>query len=226
MGNSANEEEKWEFASLEWCQFAGELGARLIQEANLDLSKYEWGFSEHYLLTPERLMAGRDKAAYYFMITGGKVSGGAGLPEECLALPGFHVSPVWAMIAHPSAVIYGREGQKQRGIDGAKLNEELAAAGISSPKKAPPKAAEAKPPRCHVCGSPDHDRADCPVWPPGIGEALSVDSENGGGLHNITAKRLKRSPELDDLPETESWVPIFSKMTDEQKSRFLKLIGR
>lgn len=40
MGGS-NEEERWDFGATEWCQFAGELGVRLIEEANLDLSKYE-----------------------------------------------------------------------------------------------------------------------------------------------------------------------------------------
>ena len=47
-----------------------------------------------------------------------------------------------------------------------------------------------------------------------------------GGLHNLTAKRLKPSPELMDLPKTEWGVPVVSKMTDEQKDYFLKLLGR
>jgi len=226
MANTNNQGEKWEFGSLEWCQFAAELGVRLLKEANLDLSKYEWGFSEEYTHIPERLLAGRDKSAYYFMITGGKVSGGASLPDECLALPGFHVSIEWALIAHASSFLYDLAGQAKRGADAAVLNADLEAAIGQGPKKAPEKTAEKKEPRCPVCGSPDHDREHCPVWPPGIGEALSVDSEKGGGLHNLTAKRLRRSRELDDLPETESAVPIFTKMTDEQKARFIKLIGR
>ena len=224
MGNESNQE-KWEFGSLEWSQFAGELGVRLLEEANLDLSKYEWGFSEEYTHIPERLLAGRDKAGYYFMVHNGKVSGGASLPEECLALPGFHISIEWALIAHASAVIYDLAGQRKRGADAAVLNAELEAAGYG-PKKSPKQATEKREPRCPVCGSPDHDREHCPVWPPGIGEALSVDADKGGGLHNVTAKRLKRSPELDDLPETEYRVPIFSKMTNEQKERFIKLLGR
>ncbi len=40
-----NDIEKWEFGSLEWCIFAAETGVKLINQANLDLSKYEWGFS-------------------------------------------------------------------------------------------------------------------------------------------------------------------------------------
>lgn len=58
-------------------------------------------------------------------------------------------------------------------------------AGAGSSKPAV-KAAEKKPAKSVVCGSPDHEREDCPVWPPGIGESLSVDSENGGGLHNLS----------------------------------------
>ncbi|GAJ18781.1 unnamed protein product, partial [marine sediment metagenome] len=44
--NNMNDLEKWEFGSLEWCKFAAETGVKLINQANLDLSKYEWGFSE------------------------------------------------------------------------------------------------------------------------------------------------------------------------------------
>jgi len=98
--------EKWEFGSLEWSQFAAETGVKLIKQANLDLNKYEWGFSEEYTNLPERLLAGHEKAGYHFMIHNGKVSGGASLPEECLKLPGFHVRAEWALIAHASSYIY------------------------------------------------------------------------------------------------------------------------
>jgi hypothetical protein len=63
------------------------------------------------------------------------------------------------------------------------------------------------------------------VWPPGIGEALSAGHAEGGGLHNMTAKHLKHSPELIDLPKTQWGVPILSRMTEKQKTEFLKLIG-
>ena len=53
--------EKWEFGSLEWCEFAAKTGVKLINQAKLDLSKYEWGFSAEYTHLPERLLAGRDK---------------------------------------------------------------------------------------------------------------------------------------------------------------------
>jgi len=225
VANEINQEEKWEFGSLEWCQFAAGIGVKLLNEANLDLSKYQWGFSEEYTHIPERLLAGREKAGFHFMIKDGKISGGASLPEDCLALPGFHVSIEWALIAHASAVIYDLAGQGKRGADAAVLNAELEAAGYG-PKISTEKATEKRERRCPVCGSPDHDREHCPVWPPGIGEALAANASEGGGLHNLTAKRLRRSPELDDLPETAYRVPIFTQMTDEQKERFIKLLGR
>lgn len=223
MGGS-NEEERWDFGATEWCQFAGELGVRLIEEANLDLSKYEWGFSEIYTHAPDRVLAGRDQSSYHFMIAGGKVSGGDGVPEECLALPGFHISAPWAAIAEASSYIYGREGQRLRSAEEAIMWAELAKTDPIMKKESKP--AEKKEPRCVVCGSPDHERPDCPVWPPGIGESLSVDGEKGGGLHNLTAKRLKHSPELADLPKSDWGVPLIVEMTNEQREYFYKLLGR
>ena len=63
-----------------------------------------------------------------------------------------------------------------------------------------------------------------PVWPPGIGEALVA--IGGEGIHNITARRLIHSPEVKDFPHTEFGVPILTEMTEEQKMRFYKLLGR
>ncbi|MHA1979241.1 MAG: hypothetical protein ACW98I_20230, partial [Candidatus Hodarchaeales archaeon] len=197
-----NDIEKWEFGSLEWSKFAGETGVKLINQANLDLDKYEWGFSEEYTLIPKRLLAGREKAGYHFMIKNGKVSGGASLPEECRELPGFHVRIEWALIAHASSFIYDLKGQRQRGNDEQILNNDLAKVGK---------------------GSKTNPYLSKPIWPPGIGEALvGVDGE---GLHNITARRLLHSPELKDFPHTEFGVPILTKMTDEEKTRFYKLLG-
>jgi hypothetical protein len=225
MTANSNDEEKWEFGSAQWCQFAGELGVRLLEESDLDLDKYEWGFSEIYTHLPERLMAGRDLAAFHFHITGGRVSGGAGAPEENLALPGFHITCPWAAIAHASSYLYDFKGQRARGADEAVMWTELAeltGEPLRGPTAQPEDAGE---PLCVVCGSPDHERPDCPVWPPGIGEALSVDVANGGGLHNLTAKRLKHSPELAEFPKTKWGVPIVSEMSEEQKARFLALLG-
>ena len=198
-----NDLEKWEFGSLEWCKFAGEAGVKLINQANLDLDKYEWGFSEEYTHIPKRLLAGREKVGYHFMIHNGKVSGGASLPEECLKLPGFHVVVEWALIAHASSFIYDREGQRKRGNDAKILNDDLVTAGKGSKKNI--------------------YRSKL-IWPPAIIDALV--GTGGEDLHNITAKRLLHSPEVKDFPQTELGVPILTKMTDNEKTRFYKLLGR
>jgi len=223
---------KWEFASLEWCQHCGELGANLLRESDLDLSKYSWGFTEEYTLTPERLMAGREAAGYYFMISDGKASGGAGLPEECLALPGFHIKANWAAIASQSSYFYDSEGNRTgRGADEGKMWAEIAklrgdTGSMKSAKgSAKGKVADKNAPRCHVCGSTDHVRENCPVWPPGVGEALSVDTAEGKGLHNLTALALKHSPEMLALPRTSWGVPDIASMKDAQKADFMKLLG-
>ena len=216
--------ERWEFGSVEWCQFAGELGARLIAEANLDLAKFEWCFTAAYTNVPDRLLAGRDEVSWFFMISGGKVSGGLGIPEECQALTGYRILEPWAAIAHASSLIYGKEGRRKRVADEAVFWAELAELdhGLSKPSNVP----ETKAPRCVACKSPHHDYADCRVWPPGIGESLKVDEENGYGLHNITARHMKPSPELAGLPMSKWGFPSVSEMTDEQKAYFLKLLGR
>ena len=198
-----NDLEKWDFGSLEWCQFAAETGVKLIELANLDLSKYEWGFSEEYTHIPERLLAGRDEVGFHFMIKNGKVSGGASLPIECLELPGFHARVEWALIAHASSFIYDLKGQRKRFNEEEILNNDLTMVGK---------------------GRKTNSFKSKPVWPPGIGEALmGIDGE---GLHNINARRLMHSPEVKDFPHTEFGVPILTKMTDEEKTRFYKLLGR
>lgn len=221
---------KWEFASAEWCHHCGELGARLLRESDLDLTEFSWGFSEEYTLTPDRLMAGREAAGYYFMISNGKASGGAGLPEECLALPGFHIKANWAAIASQSSYFYDSEGNRGRGADEKKMWAEIAAlrgdtGGATGKVKAEAKVEDNNAARCHVCGSTDHVRENCPVWPPGVGEALSVDTPEGKGLHNLTAKALKHSPELLALPRTSWGVPDISRMSEPQKADFMKLLG-
>jgi hypothetical protein len=198
-----NDLEKWEFGSLEWCQFAAETGVKLIKQANLDLDKFEWGFSEEYTHVPERLLAGRDRVGWHFMIHNGKISGGASLPDECLNLPGFHARVEWALIAHASSFIYDLKGQGKRFEDEQILNNELDKLGK---------------------GRKEKSFKSKPVWPPGIGEALV--GIGGEGLHNITARRLLHSPEVKNFPQTEFGVPILTKMTDEEKERFYKLLGR
>ncbi len=197
-----NELEKWEFGSFEWCQFAAKTGVELIKQAKLDISEYEWGFSEEYTHLPNRLLAGRDRVGWHFMIHGGKVSGGASLLSKCIELPGFHVAIEWALIAHASSYIYDLKGQEKRMNDEKILFKELEAVGIRK--------------NVNIFKSK-------PIFPPAIGEALM--GVGGEGLHNITARRLKHSPELKDFSHTEYGVPILAKMTDKQKTRFYRLLG-
>ncbi len=232
-------DQRWEFAQEEWCEYAAQMGKKMIEAGNLDLSKYNWAFTEEYAHTPERLMAGRDVAGYYIMIKDGKVSAGAGVPQDSLDLPGFHVNVEWALIAQPSAFFYGRDGGG-RGKDSGQLAKDLEAAGYGQDKNTLRKlevnrtngpVREQGDPNipdspCVACGSRFHEYAECLVWPKGVGETLSVDSEKGGGLHNFTALHLFSSPEVKDLPQTDWGVPIFTEMTEEQKTDFLRLIGR
>jgi hypothetical protein len=217
------QKQRWEFGTIEWVRYAAGLGVALLAESALDLGRYEWGFSEEYTHIPERLLAGRDKAGYHLMISGGKVSGGTSLPDQCLALPGFHASVDWALIAHSSYFPFNMEGRRQRAADHAALRADLKAAGVPFVWNAPRYGEFAESttgesrPRCPVCRSPDHDRLDCRVWPPGVGEVLAENLDK--------TSRLRRSPELEDLPETEWAVPVFSRMTDDQKTRFIALLG-
>ena len=211
--------EKWEFGSSQWCEFASQLGVALITGAKLELGKYSWGFSEEYTHIPERLLENRDIAGYHLMITDGKISGGPFIPKECLELPGFHVAVDWALIAHSSYLPFNTIGSQERGQAQVKLRRELKEIGIGDGKWSLESSLKGKEklPRCPACGSQQHDRKDCPVWPPGIGEAL--------GNNPDRRWRLKRSPELEHYPETAWGVPIFSDMTVKQKAAFKSLLG-
>ena len=216
--------EKWEFGSLAWCEFAAGLGVRLIEDAKLDLYQYAWGFSEEYLATPARLMDGRTVAGYHLMIKDGAVSGGPCIPEECLTLPGFHVAIEWAMIAHSSFLPFNNVGRVPRGEAHMQLRRELKAIGVGDGKwvlEHTMPGADDTGRMCPACGSFDHPRESCPVWPPGIGEALA--SNPDAAAHKW---RLKRSPELEEFPESDWGVPLFHEMDREQKLRFLELMGQ
>ena len=79
-----------ELGSKEWREARVEAGVKILEDANLP-TDWEWGFGEIYIHPPERLLAGgQEIAAYYIMVKNGKVTGGDGAPEECRAFPGFH----------------------------------------------------------------------------------------------------------------------------------------
>ena len=162
-----------------------------------------WGFSEIYTHPPGRLMpGGRKICGYYIVVKDGKVTGGDGATEECLSLPGFHVEIQWATICNQSRSFYDSEGGKQRSADEKVMFEEIAAyMGEENPLA--------------LGGMPKA------VWPKEIAGALFT----GDGMHNTAASMQIPSPEYADLPLTEMGVPVFSKMTEEQKKSFLKLCG-
>lgn len=203
---SLNIEPVGEFGSLAWCEACAEAGARLLRDAQLPAG-LEWGFSEIYTLPPARLLApDRTASAYHIMVKEGSVSGGDGAPAECRALPGFHVELPWAAICNQSRTLYGRAGQRQRAEDEAVMYREIEEhVGRANPLGLKPRAPA--------------------VWPPEVAAALGAGAEEGGGLHNIAASLQKPSPEFAELPVTELGVPAFSRMTAEQKRRFLALLG-
>jgi len=216
--------ERWEFGCLAWCEFASRLGVQLIRNADLDLNSYAWGFSEEYTDIPARLLDGRDVAGYHLMIKDGEVSGGPFIPKECLALPGFHVAVEWPIIAHSSYLPFNNIGHQERGEAHMRLRRELHAVGIGDGKwvlESTMRNDDDADQMCRACGSLTHARVDCPVWPPGIGEALGSNPDSAA--HKW---RLKRSPELEGFPESEWGVPIFSDMDREQQERFLGILGQ
>ncbi|MCY3837281.1 MAG: hypothetical protein OXH09_01270 [Gammaproteobacteria bacterium] len=195
-----------EFGSKAWCEACGRYGVQLLEEGDLPADT-AWGFSEIYTHPPARLLeGGRQMSAYYLMVKDGRVSGGDGAPEECRALPGFHVAINWAAICNQSRSLYGREGQRQRSAEEKVMYQEIEDyVGRPNPLNMAPRAKA--------------------VWPPAVGATLGAGSEEGGGLHNIAATLQAPSPEFADLPTTELGVPVFSAMTDEQKRFFLALCG-
>ncbi len=195
-----------EFGSKAWCEACGKYGVQLLQEADLP-ADLQWGFSETYTHPPARLLTGgRELAAYFIMVKDGEVTAGDGAPEECRALPGFHVRLQWAAICNQSRAKYGRAGQRQRSAE-----EKVLYAAIEE--------YVGRPNPLGLGGGPKA------VWPPEIGAALGKGAEEGGGLHNIAASLQSPSPEFADLPTTELGVPVFTAMTEEQKKSFLALCG-
>ena len=205
-----------EFGSKAWGEACAEGSIKILEAANLP-SDINWAFTEDYTHAPQRLMeGGRKNAGYYIMVKDGKVSAGDGIPEESLALPGFHVQMPWALICNQSGAKYGREGQRQRSADEQVLNAAIAEyLGRPNPFDYPINAAGHPSPMLDPAGP----------WPTAVGSALGEGGEEGNGLHNIAATLQTDSPEFADLPVTALRVPIFADMTEEQKSDFARLCG-
>ncbi len=193
-----------EFGSAEWCRACADYGMKILEASDLpgDLS---WGFSETYTHAPTRFLSDdRPLSGYYFMVKNGVISGGDGVPDSCLAIPGFHARLRWAYICNQSSTKYGREGQKQRSIEEGELVSEMAT---------------------YLGAIPDMGGVPNPVWPQPIIAALSAGVEEGGGLHNIAATLQGPSPEFTDLPTTALGVPLFREMNAAQKVKFIGLCG-
>ena len=195
-----------EFGSKAWCEACARYGVQMLEEGDLPADT-AWGFTEIYTHAPDRLLeGGREMSAYFIMVKDGQITGGDGAPEECRALPGFHIAMPWASICNQSGTKYGREGQMRRSAQEKVMFQQIAEhVGRENP--------------LGLGGGPKH------VWPREVGMALGKGMEEGGGLHNIAASLQWPSPEFADLPKTDMGVPDFGAMSDEQKSAFLALLA-
>ncbi len=195
-----------EFGSKAWGEACAAAAVKILEAANLP-DDVEWAFTECYTHPPARLLeGGRTKAGYYIMVKDGKISGGDGEPEEALAIRGFHIRARWAAICNQSGAFYGSAGMQKRREGEAALR---AAIEKHVGKK-----------------NPYGEELPSPIyWPDTVSKPLMAGSEEGNGLHNIAAAMQSASPEFADLPVTEMLVPDFDRMTDAQKTDFLKLLG-
>ena len=105
-------------------------------------------------------------SAYFIMVKDGRITGGDGAPDECRALPGFHVKLPWASICNQSRTKYGREGQMRRSAQEKVMFQQI-------------EEYVGRPNPLGLGGGPRH------VWPREVGMALGKGMEEGGGLHNI-----------------------------------------
>ena len=205
-----------EFGSKAWGEACSNASVKILQAANLPKS-INWAFTEDYSHPPERLMEnGRKNSGYYIMVKNGEVSAGDGIIAEARALPGFHVQLPWAYIASQSGVIYGKAGQQQRSQDESQLMKDIT---MYLNRENPFELGLDKQ------GAPSYLLEPIGPWPAEVGKALGEGSEEGNGLHNIAATLQSASPEFADLPLTDTKVPLFSEMSEQQKESFLSLCG-
>ena len=159
---------------------------------------------------------GRKNSGYYIMVKNGEVSAGDGIIAEARTLPGFHVQLPWAYIASQSGVIYGKAGQQQRSQDESQLMKDIT---MYLNRENPFELG------LDEQGAPSYLLEPIGPWPAEVGKALGEGSEEGNGLHNIAATLQSASPEFADLPLTDTKVPLFSEMSEQQKESFLSLCG-
>ena len=102
----------------------------------------------------------------------------------------------------------------------AALAEELRAHGKGEPPASQLRAIAAKP-KHPVTGEPFGGL----IFPPEIGGALA-DSPRRPGLHNSAAMMMRRSPELQGMPETALGMARVADMSPEQRAAFFELLRR
>lgn len=204
-----------EFGSRAWGEACAAAAIEILEAANLP-SEIEWAFTEEYLHPPARLMeGGRELSGYFIKVHGGEVTGGDGVPAECLELPGFHVRAVWGVICNQSRALYGPAGQAQRAVEQAALMEAVAEyVGRPNPFEL----------ALDEDGKPSH-LLQPGFWPDEVAAAIREGNDEGNGLHNIAATLQAPSPEFEGLPVTDLLVPIFDQMTEQQKEDFVALCG-
>ena len=209
-----------EFGDRPWCQACAEHGVKLINMAvaagELDLSKFEWAFSEEYTEAPARCLGGRRISCYWIAISGGVAScGWENLPGWVMALKGFHITASWAQLAGPSGAIYGTVGSALRSHHAGILQQQLDACGKGKPPQATIDGCHQKKPKDHA-----------PFFPTEIGMAMR-DRPSLAGLHNFAAYTGGRvPPELEGLPLTTSYVVDLERCTDLQREQFFAALGR
>lgn len=204
-----------EFGSRAWGEACAAAAIEILEAADLP-SEIEWAFTEEYLYPPARLMeGGRAQSGYFIQVQGGEVTGGDGVPEACLELPGFHVRAVWSVICNQSGALYGPAGQAQRAVDQTALMEAVAEyVGRPNPFEL----------ALDEDGKPSH-LLKPGVWPDEVAAAIREGNDEGNGLHNIAATLQAPSPEFEGLPVTELLVPVFGEMTEQQQQDFVALCG-
>ena len=197
-------EEVGEFGSEEWCDACAACGVKMLQAVDLPAS-LSWSFTERYTHAPNRLVSEKwPQSGYHFMIQNVVVSGAGHVPQAALEIPGFHVSLAWAYICNQSRSKYGGAGQKQRSLEEQTLKNQIGE---------------------YLGTTPDlGDVVQNADWPASVVTALTAGGEDAG-LHNIAASMQRVSPEFKNLPCTDLGVPVFTKMTEDQKRDFIVLCG-
>jgi hypothetical protein len=208
-----------EFGSRAWGEAVIENAIKMLEAASLPTS-ITWALTEDYTHPPARLMeGGRKKAGYYLMVKEGKVSGGDGVAEEALTIPGFHCKMPWAVICNQAAALFGIEGLQQS------VAEEKVLYAAMAECVGRPEINKELGLVVNKDGTLSSMLDPAAPWPAEIMAALGEDMEEGNGLHNIAATLLTDSPEYADLPVTQWRVPILAEMTDQQKADFIRLSG-